>query len=598
MATLAGSTVLNGPPARGFGGDGGPARKASFAFANRQNDCDPSLYDQISHVAIDPDGNLYVSDSANQRVRRVSLPGTVTTIAGNGEKPPVDPRTCVPTGGAILGDGGPAVNARLHFPAGLAAHPAGGLVVADQQSNRIVRISPSGILTTIAGNGLHAFYAPQVPALNSGLDWPTAIAVNAAGVIYFSELHSGRVARIGADGRLVTVAGTGIPGYNGDSGQATSIRLSSPTGLALDVEGNLYIADQGNHRVRKVTPAGALTTIAGSAAGFSGDGGLAASAQLDRPADVKVDARGNIYISDMLNHRVRRIDPSGIIRTVAGDGVPVRGPDGGVATASSLFLPTGLAIDAKGDVLVVDWGNCLLRRITYSGTPVISTNGIRNAASFALGPTAPGGLFTIFGANLASSSLSAEQSPWPTVLDGVSVRVNGEPAPLFFVSPAQINAQLPYAAAPGEARVEVAGPRGASGIEFAAVAESAIGVFTLAPSRRAIALNQDTSLNSPSQAETRGRVLAVFLTGIGQVNPAVATGDAAPLTSLHYANSPAVATLGGVDAPVQFLGLTPGFIGLAQANVLIPEEAPIGDEVPLVLRSVGQASNSTFVSIR
>ncbi|MEP7365745.1 MAG: IPT/TIG domain-containing protein [Acidobacteriota bacterium] len=566
LATIAGSTGLNAAPARGFAGDDGPARKAQFSFANQQNDCDPAQYDQISHVAVDAAGNLYITDSANQRVRRVSTAGVITTIAGNGEKPPVDPRTCIPTGGPILGDGGPATAARLHYPAGIAIDAGGAIVFADQQNNRIRRITPQGVITTIAGNGLHALYAPQVPALNSGLDWPTAIAIDSAGVVYFSEIHSGRVARIGADGRLATVAGTGIPGYNGDSGQATSIRLSTPTGLALDAAGNLYIADQGNNRVRKVTPGGTLTTI---------------DAPFNRPADVKVDARGNLYVSDMLNHRVRRIDPSGAITTVAGDGVPVRGPDGVAATTSSLNLPTGLAIDAKGDVLVVDWGNCLLRRITFSGAPVIRTSAIVNGASFTA-PLAPGALFSIFGANLSDAT----------------VTVNGTTAPVIFSSPSQLNAQVPYSAATGDAGVEVSATLGRSPAEFVPVADAAIGVFTFAPSRRAIVLNQDNSINAPDAAEARGRVLTVFLTGIGNVNPPLASGEPAPFSTLHRANATATATLGGMDAQVLFLGLTPGFIGLAQANVLIPDAAPLGAEVPLLFRSGGQTSNATVVSIR
>ena len=223
ITTIAGATAVNGAPQRGFAGDNGPARKALLALANLQNECDPARFEQISHIALDPQGNLYIADSANQRIRKVDASGTITTFAGNGERLAGDPRTCVPTGGAAaIADGGPATSARLNFPAGVAVHPNGSLILADQQNNRIRQISPSGVITTIAGNGLHAFYAPQVPALSSGLDWPPAVAV----------------------------AGTGIPGFSGESGTATSVRLSLPTGIAFDSAGNLYIADQGNHRIR------------------------------------------------------------------------------------------------------------------------------------------------------------------------------------------------------------------------------------------------------------------------------------------------------------------------------------------------------------
>ena len=580
IATIAGATRVNSAPERGYSGDDGPARKALLALADLQNECDPNRFEQISHIALDPSGALFVADTANHRIRRITPADIITTFAGIGERLAVDSRTCVPTVSAI-GDGAPAAAARLFHPAGIAWHPNGSLIVADQWNNRVRQISPSGIITTIAGNGLHAIYAPQIPATSSGIDWPTAVAVDAAGLVYFSELHSGRVARIAPDGRLVTVAGTGIPGFNGDTGPATGIRLSNPTGIAFDSTGTLYIADQGNHRIRKVTPDGNLTTVAGSAAGFAGDGGPALAARLDRPADVKLDGRGNIYVADMNNHRVRRIDPSGIITTVAGDGVPVRGSDGVPAAASRLSLPSGLAVDPTGDVFVVDWGNYLVRRITFRGLPVITSNRVVNGATFTPGPIAPGSLFSIFGSNLAPSA---------------GVRVSNVVAPISFVSPEQINAQIPYETPPGEASFQVTTPAGASPPEYATIADAAIGVFVYSGTNRAICLNQDNSLNGSDNPESRGRVLTVFLTGIGRVTPEIGSGE--PADRLHHAVASVSATLGGADAPVEFIGLTPGFVGLAQANLLIPDAVPPGAEVSLLLRAGDQSSNATVVSVR
>jgi len=347
-------TTISGS-ARGFAGDGGPAALAQLALADFQNECDPNRFEQISHLAFDAVGNLYVADTANHRVRRVSTTGVITTFAGTGERPPVNPQTCVPT--AVFGEGGPATAARLFFPSGLAVAQDGAVILADQQNNRIRRVAPDGVIQSIAGYGLHAFYAPNVPATASGLDWPSAVAVDSAGIVHFAEVHSGRVARIGADGRLGTVAGTGIPGFNGDSGAATAMRLQNPTGIAFDAAGNLYIADQGNDRVRRVTPTGALTTIAGPGQGMS------------RPADVKVDGAGNVFVTDMNNHRVLRINPAGAITSIAGDGTPGRGPDGVAAESSRFTLPSGLALHANGDVYVVDWGNYLVRRVSVRGTP-------------------------------------------------------------------------------------------------------------------------------------------------------------------------------------------------------------------------------------
>ena len=598
-ATVAGATRIGSGPLRGFAGDGGPARESLLALAELQNECDPGRFEQISHIALDASGNLYVADSGNQRIRRINPQGIIDTFAGNGERPPTNPQTCVATGGAAaIGDGNAATAAKLYGPAGVAVHPNGSLIIADQQSNRIRQVSPGGAITTIAGNGLHSFYAPQVPATSSGLDWPTAVAVSTGGEIHFSELHSGRVARIALDGRLLTVAGTGIPGFNGESGPATSLRLSNPTGIAFDSDGNLFIADQGNHRIRKVSPAGFLTTIAGGNPGFAGDGGLAASAQFDRPADVKVDRAGNIYVTDMNNHRVRRIDSSGIIDTVAGNGTPARGADGVPATASSLALPTGLAIDAAGDLFVVDWNNYIVRKIVFSGQAVIGSSAVVNGASFAPGPIAPGSIFSVFGVNLSSAIATATQVPLPTELAGTTLRVNGQAVPLYFVSPGQINAQLPYRTGIGQAQLTVATAQGTGPPEPAGVTESSIGVFVHGLTNRAVALNQDNSVNAPERAETRGRTLTIFITGIGLVTPEITTGEAAGTAQLHRAASTVSATIGGIEASIDFVGLTPGFVGLAQTNVAIPEGAPTGGDVPLVLHSGGQASKVTVVSIQ
>jgi uncharacterized protein (TIGR03437 family) len=596
IATLAGTTAVNEPPVPGYTGDNGHARKARLALANPRNDCDPAQFEQISHVAIDVSGNLFISDSANHRIRRVDSNGIITTFAGSGQAPTVDPRTCVPSGS--VGDGGSAAAARLYYPSGVAVHPAGGIVFADQQSNRIRMIDASGNIRTIAGNGLHFFYAPGIPASGSGMDWPTAVAVSPAGIVHFSELHSGRIARIDADGRLTTVAGTGIPGFNGDSGPATSIRLSSPTGIAFDAGGNLYIADQGNHRIRRVTPAGALTTVAGSAAGFAGDGGAASAALLNRPADVKADSSGNLYVSDMLNHRVRKIDAGGIITTIAGDGVAGRGPDGVAATASRLAFPTGLAVNSQGDIFVVDWNNYLVRRLSFRALPVIASNAALNAAGFGAPPLAPGSLITIFGANLALSMAEAAEAPWPMQLAGASVQVNGRPAPIYFASPTQINSQAPYETEAGEASITVSTEAGRSVAEFIAISAAAIGVFQFPGSRQAVALNQDNSLNSPEAAEEPGQFLTVFLTGIGAVDPDIATGASAGSATLHRAKAEISATVQGKNAVISFLGLTPGFVGLAQANLQIPDDAEPAAEASLVFSYRGQPMASALISIR
>jgi len=189
------------------------------------------------------------------------------------------------------------------------------------------------------------------------MDWPAALAVDSAGLIYFSELHGNRIGRINADGKLVTIAGNGFPG---------TATLTKPTGIAIDRDGNVLIADTGNHRIRKAAPNGALTTVAGTGSqSFCGDGGPALAACFDTPMDVKLDSRGNIYIADTGNHRIRRIDAaSGNITTVA---------------AGTLNTPCAIALDANDNLYIVDWQNFLIRKVAF---PSISPGGIVDGASF------------------------------------------------------------------------------------------------------------------------------------------------------------------------------------------------------------------------
>jgi uncharacterized protein (TIGR03437 family) len=586
-------TTIAGIGTRGYNGDSVPAVGASIALANLQNACDPNRYEQTVHLSFDTSGNLYFADSDNQRIRQITPAQTIATVVGSGSHPSVN-SFCESTGS--VGDGNDAQAALLYNPSDVFPAPNGNLIIADQQNNRIRLVTPQGKISTIAGNGTHNFYAPGIPATSSPMDWPSAVIADSTGVVYFAEIHGNRVGKIGLDQKLATVAGTGFPGFNGDQIQGNTAMLRKPAGIALDPLGNLYIADQGNHRIRKVAPNGIISTIAGTGKpDFSGDDGPAAAAALNTPMDVKLDSQGNIYIADMLNQRVRRIDTSGNITTIAGDGQAGRGPDGVPATSSSLNFPAGLALDANDDLYIVDWQNYLIRKVALSSRPTIAAGAIVSAASFTA-PVAPGGLFSIFGRNLATSATSSLDVPWPTKLAGTSLKVNGIDAPLYFVSDKQINAQLPFETPAGSALVSVTNSLGASDSVIVNVVPAAIGIFVYPGTNRAIAQNQDFTLNSLTNPESAGRVVVVYLTGQGAVSPAVPTGQPAPLDVLSMASQPFSATIGGMDAPVLFLGLVPGYIGLAQANILIPSGAPTGD-VPLIVNVGGQPGNTTVISV-
>jgi len=598
ISTVAGQTPVNAAPVQGFSGDGGPAADATLALANMVNQCDPNRFEQTSHISVDSNGNIYFADSNNQRIRRIDTSGTITTVAGSGTAPATN-SLC--QGTSPVGDGGSATGAHLFNPSDAMVDPKGNLIVADQQNNRIRQVNSAGNITTIVGSGLHNFYSPGIPATSSPMDWPSSLAIDGAGLIYFAELHGNRIGRLEANGTLSTLAGTGFPGFNGDGRAANTATLTKPAGIAIDPSGNLLIADTGNHRVRKVS-GGIVTTIAGTGQqSFCGDAGPANQACLDTPMDVKVDALGNIYIADTGNHRIRRIDASGTISTVAGTGQAGRGPDGVAATSSALNFPSAVALDANNDLYIVDWQNYLIRKVTFSaissGGIVISSGGIVNGASFTA-PVSPGSIISIFGTNLAPSTAASNGAPLLNSLSGVSVEVNGAPVPLYVVTAGQINAQLPYGTAAGTAALVVATDSGRSAPANFTVASAAPGIFVYPGSTRAIAANQDGTLNSPDNPESRGRVIVCYVTGLGAVDPPVPTGQSAPLDVLSRATALVSATIGDAPATVDFAGLAPTFVGLGQINVTVPDGAAQGAAIPLIIEVAGQKSQTATISIR
>ena len=323
----------------GFSGDGGPATAARLT--------------PPTAVAVGHDGSLYVADERNRRVRQVR-DGTISTIAG--------PRT------ASFADPVPAANARLYRPWSVAVDGAGNVFLADLLNHVIRRVDPSGVMTTVAGTGEWVFGGDGGPATETQLNNPAGVALDPAGNLYIADQHHHRIRRVAPSGTITTVAGTGQRGFSGDGGPATEARLAFPYGVAVGPAGDLYIADRSNHRIRRVDPSGVITTVAGSAErGFGGDGGPATEAQLLFPQGVAVGLAGNLYIADR-NHRIRRVDPSGTITTVAGTGERGFGGDGGPATAARLAFPYGVAVGPAGDLYIADRSNRRIRRVDPSGT--------------------------------------------------------------------------------------------------------------------------------------------------------------------------------------------------------------------------------------
>ena len=323
-------------------GDNGPAIEARLAFPD--------------DVAVDGSGAVYIADRDNHRIRRVDASGTITTIAGTGER-------------GYSGDGGPAVEARLNGPTGLAVDGSGAVYIADRDNHRIRRVDGAGTITTVAGNGGKGYSGDGGPAVRVSLNHPVGVAADGSGNLYIADSDQSRIHRVDGTGTITTIAGTGEWGYSGDGGPATGARLASPIGVAVDGIGNLYISDAGNDRIRRVDASGTITTIAGTGeSGYSGDGGPAAGATLYYPYGVAVDNTGNLYIADRDNHRIRRVDASGTLTTIAGTGESGYSGDGGPAAGAWLYYPYGVAVGVSGNLYIADRDNHRIRRVDGAGT--------------------------------------------------------------------------------------------------------------------------------------------------------------------------------------------------------------------------------------
>ncbi len=269
--------------------------------------------------------------------------------------------------GSSTGDGGPATAAALFKPNGLVASGS-DIYIADYGNNRIRKINSSGVISRYAGSGVAGYSGDNGPATAANIKGPWDIAMDGAGNVYFSDAFNHRVRRITPSGIISTFAGTGVSGFSGDGGQATAAQFNTPTGLAFDAAGNLYVTELYNHRVRKITAAGIITTFAGTGvSGFSGDGAAATAAKFYQPAYVRADNSGNIYITDNGNHRIRKVSAAGIVTTIAGTGTAGNTGDNGPATAATLNLPAGLAFDASGNLFIADNSNSRIRMVNAAG---------------------------------------------------------------------------------------------------------------------------------------------------------------------------------------------------------------------------------------
>ena len=328
-------------------GDGGQATAASVNPAD---------------VMLDGAGNLYIADFNGNRIRKVNSLGVISTVAGKG------------TAG-FSGDGGQATAAKISGPSGVCFDAAGNMFIADNDNSRIRKVNTSGIIETYAGNGGTGYNGDGIQATAAELFFPNSMAVDASGNLYIVDGANNSIRKVNSSGIITTVAGFGGCGnYCGDGGLATDAGLYQPDAIYIDAAANMYLADAGNSRIRLVDNLGVIITIAGNGtSGYTGDGGQAIQAELFYPQGIAIDGAGNLFIADFYDNCIRRVDVSGTITTVVGNGVAGFGGDGGLATNASIYEPQGINFDAAGNLYIADSKNQRVRKVSNMGVASIHT---------------------------------------------------------------------------------------------------------------------------------------------------------------------------------------------------------------------------------
>jgi uncharacterized protein (TIGR03437 family) len=539
-------------------GDGGPATSAGLAKI---------CYD----VALDAQDNLYIV--SGRLVRKVDKTGTISTYAG---------------GGSSAGEDVPATSAELQ-PIAIAADTSGNVYIADTAFGltRVRRIDSNGNINTVAGGAPCCVLGDGGPALNAYLAEPSGLAVDSAGNIYIADQQSNVVRKVNvANGSINTVAGGG--NGSGDGVQATSVALASPTGVTLDLAGNLYIAEYSGNRIRQVAPNGVISTVAGNgAASNSGDGQPAVKAGLDAPWHVAVDTSGNLFISQINDATIRLVNPMGTITTLAGTGTHGFSGDNGPATSAMLDRPAGVVVSGNtGAVYIADATSSIARVRQLTPLPYIVQGGVVPVYS-STNTIQPGSWVSIFGSGLATQT-ARWNGDFPTSLGGTTVTIDSKPAYLWYVSPGQINLQPADDNTIGPVTVVITTSVGTatSTVTLAAYAPSLSMFSSKYPA--AVAPTPGSPGNSgngydyigpagafpfPTRPARAGETLLLFGVGFGPTNPATPAGqlvtNAAPsVTTPQF-------TIGGVTAAVNFAGVVEA--GLFQFNIVVPQAAS-GDQ--------------------
>jgi len=566
--------AVAGVPSVQAAGDNGPATQAVLF--------------QPSGAAIDIDGALFISDVIDNRIRRVAPNGIITTFAGTGAL------------GSPAASGGAAIASNLGRPRGMAFDRNRNLFVASSWGGSVFRITPAGAISVFAGGATIGFSGDGGQATAARLNVPYGVAVDRNDNVYIADSGNNRVRRVDPRGVITTVAGAGQAGFSGDGGAAFAAQLNSPRAVAVDGQGNLYIADSGNHRVRRVGSDGVIRTVAGTGvAGGAGVGGPGAAAQLWSPSGLVFDSTGNLIIASSGNSVVRILTPDGTLNALAG--IPGSGfaGDGGPAQEARLANPVGVAVSPDGSIFIADQNNERIRKLALIR---LTAEGVLNRASRAGGAVAANEIVLIRGLNLGPpDAVTANPDPsgrYPTTLAGTQTLFDGVPAPLLSVQEKLVVAVVP-AATTGSVvnlRVDYQG-RPTEEVRLA-VAATAPGIFVSSDEGvgPAAALNEDGTPNSEAAPAIPGSTVRFRVNGLGATDPVVADGQVVSEEMVVAPVLPVEVSIGGVAAELVSARVPVGQLaGIVEIAARVPEGVEPGP-ASLSVRS-GETSSPGGVTL-
>ena len=576
-------------------GDGGPATNATLSFP--------------FGLTKDFAGNLFIADTQNNVIRRVSTTGTITTFAG--------------TNIGFSGDKGPALLAHFNGPTSVAVDALGNVYVFDTGNSRIRKITTDGKVDTFVGGGKGC--TAQTDSIGDGCPAASAtlsnlggeIKTDSSGNLWIADNGNGRIRKVSQDGIIRTVAGSGQCCTVGDGGPATNAYLSGARSVALDVSGNLYICC-GNGTVRKVSTDGTITTVAGNGgSSFSGDGGPALLAGLGLSQHVAVDVVGNLYISDWGDNRIRQVTRDGKINTIAGGGTGCVGQtnsvgDGCLAISARLSGPGGMEVETDGSIYVADTDNSRIRLLK----PNTQIGGVVSASAFGqFTSAAPGSWVEIYGSGLATGSRLWTGADFsgvnaPTSLDGTRVAIGGQAAFIDYISPNQVNAQVPSNVGPGAVQVTVTNagvttPPYTMTITSAQPGLLAPSLFNVNGRQYAVALFSDGITyvlptgavpGVPSRRAIPGDTITFYGIGFGAVSPNIPAAQIVQQSNIL--TLPLEVFFGQTPATLSYSGLAPNAVVLYQFNVVVPNVAA-SDAMPLIFKLGGTSGAQTlFIAVQ